>query len=85
MRYAAASVRQIAEESGRKRVTFDKYLNERPPSWESAIALADALDARAARLSRYAERLRELAGDSPPAHAKGKTRGGRHADRRRSR
>ncbi len=86
VRYAAATVKQIAEESGRKRVTFDKYLNERPPSWESVIALADALDARAERLIGYAKRLREAAGEhGSPAHAKAKTRGGRSTDRRRGR
>ena len=63
VRYATATVKQIAEESNRSRVTFDKYLNERPPSVESVRALADALQARGEKLIEYAERLRKATGD----------------------
>jgi hypothetical protein len=67
VRYATATVKDIAEESGRARVTFDKYLNERPPSHTAARALADALEERGSRLLDYARRIREAAADDVPA------------------
>lgn len=59
VRYASASISDIAKESGYAHVTFDKYLNERPPSRLAAVALAAALDRRAARLRKMAARLRK--------------------------
>jgi hypothetical protein len=70
VRYATATVKDIAEESDRARVTFDKYLNERPPSMEAARALANALENRGRMLLQYAERLREAAGDEPGRSAR---------------
>ncbi len=63
VRAATASVRLIAEEAGYSRPTFDKYLNERPPTRPAVLALADALESRAQQLRDYADRLREAAGD----------------------
>ena len=65
VRAATASVKSIAEEAGYTRVTFDKYLNERPPTEPAIKALAVALDARAAKLSDYAQRLRGAVGEQP--------------------
>jgi len=64
VRYATASVARIAEESGYAHVTFDKYLNERPPTRPCALALADSLERRAEKLTEYALRLREAAGEA---------------------
>ncbi len=68
VRAATASVKSIAEEAGYTRVTFDKYLNERPPTEPAVAALADALDERAAVLSDYARRLRGAVGEQPKGH-----------------
>ena len=59
VRFASASISDIAKESGYAHVTFDKYLNERHPSRGAAVALAAALDKRAERLKTMAERLRQ--------------------------
>ena len=63
LRYAAVSQAKLAEEAGYSRVTFSQYLKLRRPTRPAALALADALDARAERLRRYAVELREAAGD----------------------
>jgi transcriptional regulator with XRE-family HTH domain len=59
IRYAKVTIRELAEESGYAHVTFDKYLNERPPTDKAARALADSLDRRASKLHEHAKRLRE--------------------------
>ncbi len=84
---ATASVKTIAEESGYSRPTLDLYLNRRPPSRDAVIALADALEGRAARLADYAVRLREAAGEEPagrPADAKAPARARRRRPARRN-
>jgi transcriptional regulator with XRE-family HTH domain len=63
VRYAAVSIARLAEESGYAQVTFDKYLNERPPSAKAALALAEALERRAEKLAEDAARLRDAAGE----------------------
>jgi len=63
LRFASASIGQLAKESGYAHVTFDKYLNERPPTKPAALALAKALELRAAKLMEHASRLREAVGD----------------------
>ena len=77
VRAATASVKSIAGEAGYTRVTFDKYLNERPPTEPALSALADALEARAERLAEHAERLRGVVGERDPDAAKAARR--RHA------
>jgi hypothetical protein len=72
VRGATASVKQIAAEAGYSRVTFDKYLNERPATVAACLALADALEKRSQRLHSYSVKLREAAGErdrdaAPPA------------------
>ncbi len=62
---ALATIGDIAEEAGKSRPLFDTYRNQRPPSRAAVLALADALEARAARLRDYSDRLREAAGDEP--------------------
>ena len=64
VRFAVASVSRLAEESGYAHVTFDKYLNERPPSAKAALALAEALQRRAETLMEHSSRLREAAGEA---------------------
>jgi len=78
VRFAAASVKTLAQEAGYAHVTFDKYLNERPPTVPAALALADALERRADQLTKHAGRLREAV-DEHVASEGGTTR------RRRSR
>lgn len=63
-RYAAATIGTIAEEAGYSRIMIDQYLNRAAPSRPAALALADALEARAARLSDYAGKLREATDDA---------------------
>ncbi len=63
LRYAAASIGAIADEAGYSRIMFDTYVNRRPPSRDAVLALADALERRAARLEEHARRLREAAGE----------------------
>ena len=65
VRYAKVTIRELAEESGYAHVTFDKYLNQRPPTEKAARALAQALDGRARKLHEHAKRLREAAADEP--------------------
>ena len=64
IRYATISVGGLARESNYAHVTFDKYLNERPPSAKAALALAKALELRAAMLMEHASRLREAVGEA---------------------
>lgn len=61
---ATATVATIAGEAGYSRETFDVYGNRRAPSRAAVLALADALEDRAARLSDYAGKLREAAGET---------------------
>ena len=42
VRAAACTIKRVAQESGYAAPTFDKYLNERPPTGASVAALADA-------------------------------------------
>ena len=63
LRYATPSIEEIAREAGYSRIMFDIYLNRRPPSRQAALALAQALEARAANLVRDAHVLREAAGE----------------------
>ena len=63
LRFAAVSVGGLAEEAGYSPVTWDLYLNRRPPSRGAAFALAAALEQRAQRLRSHAERLRAAAED----------------------
>lgn len=58
---AAPTIGDVARESGYSPVTFDLYVNRRPPSAAAARALADALERRAERLRERAARLREAA------------------------
>lgn len=66
VRYAAATVKQVAEEAGYSRITFDVYLNQRPPTQPAVKALADALEDRGELLLDYAEKLRDAAADDSP-------------------
>jgi hypothetical protein len=66
VRYAAASVKQVAEEAGYSRITFDVYLNQRPPTKPAVRALAKAIEDRGQLLLDYAEKLREVAADDAP-------------------
>ncbi len=64
LRYAATSIRVLAEEADYSAPMYDEYLNRRPPSRAAALALAGALDARARKLREHAERLRAAAGEA---------------------
>lgn len=64
LRSALVSTGELAEEAGYSRVTFERYLNRRPPSREAALALAEVLDRRGGELAEHAHRIREAAGDS---------------------
>lgn len=64
VRDATASVRLLAEEAGYTRVTFDKYMNERPPSRAATLALAQTLEARALKLLEHASKLREVSDEN---------------------
>lgn len=76
LRYAVASVGDLARESGYSRIAFDRYLNRRAPSKTAALALAKALERRAARLADLAARLREACRE-PPRGGQNRPRGGR--------
>lgn len=68
-RYATASLGDLADEAGYARITFDVYLNRKPPTAPATRALADALERRADELRRHAARLRESAGEAPAEDA----------------
>ncbi len=72
VRYARVTIRELAAESGYAHVTFDKYLNERPPTEPCALALADALERRASKLMEHAVRLREAVGEHRGAPPRGR-------------
>lgn len=63
IRSTTASVRTVAEEAGFAHVTFDKYLNERPPSRRAVLSLAEALEKRSKRLSELSIQLRDEIND----------------------
>ena len=63
VRYTTVNIGELARESGYAHVTFDKYLNERPPTVPASLALADALERRAAKLTELALGLREATGE----------------------
>ncbi|MDP2959266.1 MAG: hypothetical protein Q8N53_22785 [Longimicrobiales bacterium] len=66
VRFAAVTIGELATEAGYSAITFDVYTNRRAPSPAVALALADALDVRAARLGEHARRLREVASREGP-------------------
>lgn len=63
IRAATASIADVAAWSGYATPTVETYLYLRRPSRKAALALADALEARAERLRAWAARLRGAAGD----------------------
>ena len=67
VRATKATLGTVARESGYARPTLDSYMREKPPSRAAVLALADALDARAERLTDYAARLRAVVGDETAA------------------
>ncbi len=84
VRSATASVKTIAEEAGYSRVSLDKYLRERPPSDAVVLAVADALEKRAAKLADYGKRLRAAGERRPVPKAKARSRPGAAPKRRRA-
>jgi len=64
VRFAAASVADIAAEAGYSRITFDVYLNRQPPTRAAAMGLAEALEGRATKLLELAAGLREAVGEA---------------------
>ena len=70
VRYATATVFEIADGAGYKGNTFSVYLNgRRPASRAAALAVADALEVRGRHLIAHAQKLREVAhgGDADAA------------------
>lgn len=66
VRYARVSIGRIADEAGYSRVTLDTYVNRRRAvSTQAALAIADALEARARRLEEHVQRIREVADEHP--------------------
>ena len=63
IREARTTITELAEASGYSRITFDLYTNQRAPSKDAALALADELERRSEKLAKHAERLREAASD----------------------
>ena len=63
LRFAAVTITSLAEESGYSPITFDTYVNRRAPTNAAALALAKALDERAARLREHAQKLRDAIPD----------------------
>jgi hypothetical protein len=65
VREARTTITELAEASGYSRITFDLYTNQRAPSRDAALALADELERRSKRLAEHAARIRGAAADDP--------------------
>jgi len=65
LRRATPTVGDIARQAGYSRITFDLYLNRRPPSRKAVLSLAAALERRAELLANNAARLREAIDEAP--------------------
>lgn len=66
VRHAMASIPELARAAGYSPATLKMYLyTERPVSVDAALAMAAALDQRAAKLAEHARRLREVAREHP--------------------
>ena len=65
IRRATPTVGDIARQAGYSRITFDLYLNRRPPSRKAVLSLAAALERRAELLANNAARLREAIDEAP--------------------
>jgi len=74
LRFAAVTITSLAKEAGYSPITFDTYVNRRPPTSSAALSLAEALDERALGLQAHAERLREAASEAGGGPAPGSGR-----------
>ncbi len=65
IRAATCSIADLAREAGYSKPWVEAGLYHRAPSKAVALAIADALEARAERLVERAWKLREAAGEQP--------------------